>query len=527
MVAPTRSPRRRARANNGLRGFVHKPRGRLNDRVHRVGPQHFGIVCVDCAKARSKWMLCDFFGKVLLPPTELPHIKAHLDLAIVQLQEATERHALQDQIVAIERTGNYHQPVKRAFAAAGFETRMVHPLASKQFRQLDDPGNKTDDTDLVGIFRAAVNGFGLAEAAIDEVSHHLQLFARHRRDLVEKRSAVYCQVREHLDAVLPGYAAQFDKLWESQVAMPIARHFSSPQAIREAKVEGLQRLVKSLGRRTFEKTLQQVVIWAGMAASPDPAASVRHQIMLMLDDDRKQKTLEIQAIERQLAHLLVRAPYVLLLSHPGINVVSASQLAGEAGPISDYASAKAITGRAGLFPSRYQSDQVDVANGQLIRRANRTLRAALMLIADNLLNCNAYYKALGAAWKAQGRDTRRAHVKVASRFSRCMFQMVAGRQVFRHPSQRGRDYILDKLLAFHREHTTPMNQVLADLQTAIQHVPSKEHAAEAMPLKLELQKTLAARRRGPQPIAEILPLVLARLDASPLQSTASEAQDPS
>jgi len=43
-------------------------------------------------------------------------------------------------------SGRYHQPVKRAFADAGFEVRTVHPFATKQFRLPADPGNKTDDT---------------------------------------------------------------------------------------------------------------------------------------------------------------------------------------------------------------------------------------------------------------------------------------------------------------------------------------------------------------------------------------------
>jgi len=34
----------------------------------KVGPEHFGIVSIECAKARFKWMLCDFYGKVLIPP---------------------------------------------------------------------------------------------------------------------------------------------------------------------------------------------------------------------------------------------------------------------------------------------------------------------------------------------------------------------------------------------------------------------------------------------------------------------------
>ena len=60
-----------------------------------------------------------------------------------------------------------------------------------------------------------------------------------------------------------------------------------------------------------------------------------------------------------MAAVLVQTPYVLLLSFPGINVVSAAEFAGEMGPIANYPHDGAITGRAGLFPSRSQSDQVD------------------------------------------------------------------------------------------------------------------------------------------------------------------------
>ena len=44
---------------------VAKPSGSLHPRVQKVGPEHFGIVAVDCAKARSKWMLADFYGRIL------------------------------------------------------------------------------------------------------------------------------------------------------------------------------------------------------------------------------------------------------------------------------------------------------------------------------------------------------------------------------------------------------------------------------------------------------------------------------
>ena len=69
----------------------------------------------------------------------------------------------------MERTGRYHLPVQRAFAGGGFDTRLVHPSISSYFREAATYDNKTDDTDLEGIFRAAVNGFGLQEQPLDEI----------------------------------------------------------------------------------------------------------------------------------------------------------------------------------------------------------------------------------------------------------------------------------------------------------------------------------------------------------------------
>jgi hypothetical protein len=43
----------------------------------------------------------------------------------------------------------------------------------------------------------------------------------------------------------------------------------------------------------------------------------------------------------------------------------------------------AITGRAGIYPARYQSDEVD-HTGPLVGRANRALRYVILVIAENL-----------------------------------------------------------------------------------------------------------------------------------------------
>src|SRR5882724_3412676 len=205
--------------------------GELSARVRQVGVERFAFVCVDPAKHRSYWMMTDFLGNVLLAPDCVEHTAGALQAAVSAVRRKMQQADIQVVWVIVERTGNYHLPVQRAFAAAGFETRVLHPFATKQYRQVADPGNKTDPTDLAAQHRAAVAGFGLIELPLDEDYRRLRLLARHRRDLVQKSSALCSQLREHLHLVMPGYARCFEDPWLSVVALPIARHTGTPQAV--------------------------------------------------------------------------------------------------------------------------------------------------------------------------------------------------------------------------------------------------------------------------------------------------------
>jgi len=523
-MATKRSVRRSMVADASVLG---KPQGVIQPRVQAVGPERFGIVAVDCAKARSKWMLCNFYGRVLIPPTIVEHGRAQLQIATAQLREACQEHGLKDHLVAIEMTGNYHRPVQRAFRKAGSETRLVHPFASHHYRLPASADIKTDDTDLAAIFRAAVNGFGLLEPVPQETYQRLQILERHRRDLVEKRATLQQQIREVLDRCLPGYAALFsgDDLWERPAGLCIARRAGSAATIRAAGVPGVTRWLREQKLSFWARTVEKVVAWSGNAADADPLAPHLKRVWQSLHDDWRQKTEVIRQLERELAEILVKTPYLLLLSHPGINVVSASDLAGEMGPIEYYVHAKGITGRAGIFPSRYQSDEVDRADGPLAEHRNARLRAALLRMADCLIKCNAHYRAKNELWKRQGIDARDIRCRIANRASRTLFQMLSGRQLYHHPSRLDRDYVLDKLLEFHLEHGTPPHQILRDLKCAAEQIPKHEQTAEAAPLVGRYQKCKRSRRPQSQPLGLLLVAVLAQYGITGLESK-GEAQGP-
>lgn len=511
--------------------FIGKPTGQIQERVQAAGPEHFGIVSVDCAKRRSKWMLCNFYGKVVVEPTVVEHTTGGLRAMTQRIREACQSEGLTDTLVAVEMTGIYHKPVQRAFRKAGFDTRIVHPFASNHYRRPLHPDEKTDDHDLEAIFHAAVNGYGLATLPVSDVYQSLQAASRHRHNLVKQRSRLMVQMRRLLHQTMPGFADLFedDHLFHRSIALPIALEFSSPAAIRTAGTAGIATHLTKEKVRFQTRTIERIVAWAGAAAEPSELAEIYTRQWQQLNEVRRLFEQQIEAAEREIAGFLVKTPYVLLLSVTGINVVSAGRLAGEAGPIEHYASARAINGRAGLYPSRYQSDALDRADGSLVRQCNRKLRGAAMLVAENLIKCHPYYRGLSALWAQQKVDPRDRRCRIANRAMRMAYQLVGGRQVWRG---RGvdRESLLLKLQEFHRVHRTPIAQSIRDLNEAFAWLPKSEHAAEAKPLA----ELVHQKRRGPQRIGDLLIALLIRLGLSraelgvaaeeTLESTTSEAR---
>ena len=82
---------KKQKSTGSKKRFIGKPTGQIQQRVQAAGPEHFGIVAVDCAKRRSKWMLCDFYGKVILEPTSVEHTAGGLRVMTQRVTESPRR----------------------------------------------------------------------------------------------------------------------------------------------------------------------------------------------------------------------------------------------------------------------------------------------------------------------------------------------------------------------------------------------------------------------------------------------------
>ena len=321
---------------------------------------------------------------------------------------------------------------------------------------------------------------------------------------------------------MPGYADLWEdnQLFIRSVAMPIAKQFSSAEAIKKAKQVGMAKSLRKNKIRFQERTLDKVYAWSLQAADPALLQSLFTEQWKQLADFHTLLTKQINATEIETAHFLVKTPYILLLSVTGINVVSAGELAGEAGPIEHYASHTALNGRAGLYPARYQSDEVD-RTSSVAKSCNRRLRAACILIAKNLIKCHSFYRGLAAVWSKRGIATTDRQCRMANRANRMVFQIVSGRQVWRGKGI-DREYLLFKLREFHRTHGTTLEATVADMNAAFEWLPKATHAEEAKPLAEMARK----KRRGATSIGDLLIPLLVRLGVrqpDEVESSSSEA----
>jgi hypothetical protein len=116
----------------------------------------------------------------------------------------------------------------------------------------------------------------LIDQTLEEPYVSLRMLARHRRDLVEKVTALSCQIREHWDLAMPGYAACFSHFWGSSVALCVARATGTPAKLLALDRLGLTQWLPREQCLFQSPTLDKLLAWARQAPAPDvDAAAVR------------------------------------------------------------------------------------------------------------------------------------------------------------------------------------------------------------------------------------------------------------
>jgi transposase len=439
-------------------------------RVRVVGPEKFGLILVDPHKESSTVRTANFYGEWLTESTEFPHTAPALQELVRTVQDVLEEQGIEDAVAGVEMTGRYHRPVKRALGRH-WDVKMIHPFTTKQLRQPAHPGIKTDDIDLDAMKRAMIAGYGKDEQQLPALYEQWRIISRMREDLVGKRSSIRAQCGEKIEGMMPGYRTLFDDFWDSAGAVAMAEMFGSADALLRCDAERIRERLRKRKITVMRSTVDRVRAWAGQAAEPDPVGGINRGVVRDYVTLERELSKMITRNEAKMLRYLVQTPAVALLALRGINVVSASGYASELGPVEHYLNPKRITGRAGLFPSRYQSAETDRADGPVVRGHNARLRHALMSVAFNLNSHNPHFRGYSEVRKKRGWPAMKTRTSVANRFTRISYHILHGDILTSHACLQNRHSVLGKIVRFALDYRISPKQTERYLKQAAEQLP--------------------------------------------------------
>ena len=442
------------------RGTISSKKPNLNaitERVKKVGPEHFGILAIDPSKKICACHLTNFYGEILMPMIDVEKNISSMNAFIGKIERIIDEYKLGDLVVGLEMSGSYYHVIKRILKKR-WTVDMIHPFTTKQLRQPASSGIKTDDRDLDAITRGMIGGYSFEEAESPPIYGEWRLFSRIRKDLVRERANHKLRCMERIEAVMPGYTSIFDGFWYHRGAVELVRIFGGAKRILDCGLDDIRKRLRERSIIINSSTVHKIFGWARNAPEPAPHVKTRRRIIRDELEIMARLSRKITEYEYELLKFLAANPAVVLLGIQGVNVVSASEYVSELGVISNYINPKRITGRAGIFPSRIQSADLDLPDGPLVRGHNVRLRAAIMSIGYRLAQHNPFFQ----GWTklkhqryckkgCQQNEKESFVVSVASKFVRISFNMLAGHQVFNHPQGGRGEAVLPKIIDFCKE----------------------------------------------------------------------------
>lgn len=412
--------------------------------VREIGSENMLMVAVDAAKYTHKAIICTFYGDVLVKPFEFDASLTGLEVLKEQISSQRNRLGMKEVVVGIETTGHYYQDLVRRCHSEGYYLRILNAATTAQERQALLNWSKTDNLDLMAIVQSMINGRGTSNELSTGNIHTLQKLTRARRVLVEERTSTENMIRVYLDHIFREFqgksmwingkrehVAPFSKLF-AKAPRYFMRHYLHPSDILSLGEEGLRELSIRENLKLRDKTIKILLDFAQNSISQPKEFVEADQFLLiqkldqldLLDD-------QIQLLEKKIEDLFVQTEGAVILSVPGIGVVTGAELYAEMGDISDFDHAGQLIKMAGTNPIVKQSGGKKPSYFGVSKQGRRTFRNITYQVGRSLAVNNPEMKQKYLALKERGKHPRQAYIALGNRMIRLAFSMIRNQTLYR------------------------------------------------------------------------------------------------
>lgn len=323
---------------------------------------------------------------------KIKHNTVSFSKALDLVKKAEEEFKVKPAIV-MEATGHYNKILFNYFERFGYGVIVVNPIQTDSIKNLSVRKVKNDRIDAYRI--ATLYRFSeLRQTNIpSEEVEMLRSLCRQYHCLVEERSTYKFRMLSVLDQIMLNYPKLFSNIY-SETSLSLLERYPSPEAMLLADRNEFIDFLAASSRKPIAWAVDKYELICSKAsefkdisiANPANLTMLNNYIQIIRAFNKSVLKIK-EGIEAFVSQNLesnnpiVAKQIYLLMSIPGIGILTAATIIGEIGNLAAFKNSSKLTAFFGIDPTVCQSGQFNSTQNRISKRGSSLLRKVLFMVA--------------------------------------------------------------------------------------------------------------------------------------------------
>lgn len=406
-----------------------------NQKLEAITPSTL-IVGVDIAKAVQWARFVDYRGLEIGKALRFQNDKTGFENILASIIANCNQRNLNDVMVGLEPTGHYWKALANYLMLQGITVVLVNPYHTKRAKELDDNSpTKSDRKDALTIAKLVRDGRYYETYMPQDIFAELRVLSTARISLMKRRNAIQNTITAVLDEYFPEIVTVFKKPLKGKASLQILKSCPFPALILKMSVDEIvSELRKAVEKTVGRKKAQQLFDAAKSSIGVQYGiVSAKLKIELRVEE-LELLTNQLERLETKMANALSATGFgEVILSVPGIGVVSAASFLGEIGDPMRFENPRQISRMAG-YNLVEDSSGKNKSGTMISKRGRKNLRSILYQIALTLVAVNDEMKELYAYLKTRPNNPlkkKQALIVIAKKAITVIYNLVKKKTEYR------------------------------------------------------------------------------------------------
>jgi len=387
------------------------------------------IVGVDIAKSLQWARFTDYRGLELGKAIKFKNNKEGFERILASIETTCKLKKLDKIVLGMEPTGHYWKPFANYLQLNGITVVMINPYHTKRAKELDDNSpTKSDKKDALIIARLVRDGrYYQVYMPRDEYAE-LRVLSNSRISLMRRHNALKNTITTVMDEYFPEIVNVFKHPLKGKASLQIMKSCPFPSLILELGVDGVLREIKKAVKKTVgRKKAQELVEAAQTSIGVNYGITASKLKLGLMIEELELLTKQLEQIENAMEMALAKTGLKeLMLSIPGVGVVTAASFLGEIGNPLRFEHPRQISKMAG-YNLVEDSSGKNKSGTSISKRGRKNLRSILYQMARTMVAQNSEMKELYRYLKTRSNNplkSKQALVVISKKIVSIIYNLV-------------------------------------------------------------------------------------------------------